>query len=1294
MRLIAFRWISACVLIAVSFQVLRADCTVTCTATVPAAATAGESVSFESHGTPCSCAGAASYHWTFGDGGDSTAQNPSHAYSSPGTYSWQLDVTADSTTCTKSGSIVVGNGAPVAGTYSGTTSAGLAFSLTVNASSQITGWNVSYANVCSSTGSTGTSTTCSIVNGAFSCGSASCIPFSTQTSISGNFPSSTTVSGTVTIKVQPGLSTCCTQTPTFTASNGGGGAALTAAASSDVSSGDAPLTVNFTGSATGGTGPYTYSWNFGDCTATSSTQNPSHVYAAGNWYAVLTVTDSVAATDDAVVPIGAVPVGITVTPTSGLVTTEAGGTATFSVVLQSAPDNDVTIQLDTSDATEGRISTDGVTQQSTLTLTFTNSNWNTPQVVTVHGQNDPTVDGNISYTIDTAASVSSDPSYNGIDPLNVSATNNDDDVAGVTVTPTTATVLESGTTDDFTVVLNTQPSDDVVIDLSSTDTGEVTVSPAQLTFTNGDWSAPKTVTVTGVDDVVADGDQQTVVSLTINQVATLDPNYDSVDPADVTVTTTDDDTLSIVSTNPIANEKAAPRGSNVQATASASINAATVTQTTFHVQGEQTGRIAGLYSASGPTFQLNPTNDLKPGELIRVTATSGIQSAAAIPMTPRVWQFTAATSTSTGAMMKTSSFQAGSTANVALGDVDGDGDLDAIFANSNTAPEQVWKNDGTGAFTQFATFGNGDTYDVALGDLDGDGDLDAFAGNRLSDDTIWLNDGTGIFTLHDSVSSDWTQDVALGDLDRDGDLDAILATNPGAFTVWLNDGTGDFSAHPTTPLIGTSGADAVTLGDIDGDGDLDALAAQGGGPERVWLNDGAGAFSPHATPSFGDYSSLDIALGDLDGDADLDVVVANSSSQPEAVWLNNGSGVFALHGSFGIGDSRAVLLGDLDGDGDLDAVVGNADGNETIWLNDGTGTFAAHAAVPGIAGGDGWGLALGDLDGDGDLDAIAGDAGAGANETLWLNERIIVAPISGLTTTEAGGTSSFNVLLGRAPTADVTIHLATSDATEGRVSSDGVTQQDSLDLTFTTANWSTPRTITVHGQNDALSDWNIPYTIVLSAATSSDPFYSGVNPHDVTATNLDDEPFGTPSFLTATASGTTTVELTWGSVAGATAYEVYRTTSVAIDYALVTSVSGVSFTDTGRAPDTTYLYKVRAMDGATPSPYSPVDAATTTAFTDPTLTSTTKVKADHVTELRTAINALHIAANLGPVSFTDPTVTALTIKRVHVVELRTALDAARSAIGLSALTYTDSTITTGSTTIKAAHVSELRAGTQ
>jgi len=113
--------------------------------------------------------------------------------------------------------------------------------------------------------------------------------------------------------------------------------------------------------------------------------------------------------------------GITVAPTSGLTTTENGGTVSFSVVLNTQPTADVTITLSSSDLTEGTISNN--------TLTFTNLNWNTSKSVTVTGVPDGIIDGNVSYSIVTNAATSSDANYNGINPSNVSVTNIDNGVS-------------------------------------------------------------------------------------------------------------------------------------------------------------------------------------------------------------------------------------------------------------------------------------------------------------------------------------------------------------------------------------------------------------------------------------------------------------------------------------------------------------------------------------------------------------------------------------------------------------------------------------------------------------------------------------------------------------------------------------------------------------------------------------------------------------------------------------------------------------------------------------------------
>ena len=232
-------------------------------------------------------------------------------------------------------------------------------------------------------------------------------------------------------------------------------------------------------------------------------------------------------------------VGIIVNPTSGLTTTEAGGTATFAVRLNTQPTADVTIGLSSSDTTEGTI--------SLSSLTFTTSNWDTAQTVTVTGVNDDLDDGDVAYTIVTAAAVSDDGNYSGLNASDVSVTNIDNETSVITVTPTSGlTTTEAGGTATFTIVLTSQPTADVTIDLTSSNTAEGTVTPASVNLTPANWNLPQTVTVTGVDDPQVDGNiTYTIVTA---PATSTDPNYSGRNASDVSVTNLDNDTAGITVT--------------------------------------------------------------------------------------------------------------------------------------------------------------------------------------------------------------------------------------------------------------------------------------------------------------------------------------------------------------------------------------------------------------------------------------------------------------------------------------------------------------------------------------------------------------------------------------------------------------------------------------------------------------------------------------------------------------------------------------------------------------------------
>ncbi|WP_158655317.1 T9SS type A sorting domain-containing protein [Flavivirga eckloniae] len=112
-------------------------------------------------------------------------------------------------------------------------------------------------------------------------------------------------------------------------------------------------------------------------------------------------------------------------------------------------------------------------------------------------------------------------------------------LSSFTVSTTALTIAENAGTDTFTVVLGGEPASNVVLDISSSDTDEATVSLAQLTFTNADWDAPQTVTVTGVNDVVTTNDVATI-TIAVNDASSNDA-FDSLADKTIAVTLTNDD---------------------------------------------------------------------------------------------------------------------------------------------------------------------------------------------------------------------------------------------------------------------------------------------------------------------------------------------------------------------------------------------------------------------------------------------------------------------------------------------------------------------------------------------------------------------------------------------------------------------------------------------------------------------------------------------------------------------------------------------------------------------------------
>ena len=169
-------------------------------------------------------------------------------------------------------------------------------------------------------------------------------------------------------------------------------------------------------------------------------------------------------------------------------------------------------------------------------LTFTTTDWNTPQTVTVSGTADSDT-ANESATVNLSASGGG---YGAV-AATVTVTVNDSDTAGLVVTPASLTISEDGT-GSFTVKLATQPTADVSVAVSSGDTGAVSVPSTALVFSTVNWGTAQAVTVSGVADADA-VDESVTVTATASSVG--DAEY-AGETAEVTVTVTDTDTAGVV----------------------------------------------------------------------------------------------------------------------------------------------------------------------------------------------------------------------------------------------------------------------------------------------------------------------------------------------------------------------------------------------------------------------------------------------------------------------------------------------------------------------------------------------------------------------------------------------------------------------------------------------------------------------------------------------------------------------------------------------------------------------------
>ncbi|MEO8034651.1 MAG: IPT/TIG domain-containing protein [Acidobacteriota bacterium] len=250
-------------------------------------------------------------------------------------------------------------------------------------------------------------------------------------------------------------------------------------------------------------------------------------------------------------------------------------------------------------------------------------------------------------------------------------------------------------------------------------------------------------------------------------------------------------------------------------------------------------------------------------------------------------------------------------------------------------------------------------------------------------------------------------------------------------------------------------------------------------------------------------------------------------------------------------------------------------------------------------------------------------------------------------------------------------------------------------VTITGSAFQTGATVTLGGTNatgvNVISATTIQATTaahgagIVAVVVTNPDFQSGTLAGSFTYASSPDIPTG----VLATAQTTTSVHVVWNAAAGATSYQIFRRAPGGGFTPLnTTTAPTTTFDDPTVTPNTAYAYRVRASNGSGVSGDSATDIATTILFANDPLTTGVVVQALHVTQLRSAIDAVRQLVPLGAAGYTNAAVPGVIVRGTHVTEMRSALDPALTALGMAAGGYTDSVLS--GVPIKAVHLQEVR----
>ena len=328
---------------------------------------------------------------------------------------------------------------------------------------------------------------------------------------------------------------------------------------------------------------------------------------------------------------------------------------------------------------------------------------------------------------------------------------------------------------------------------------------------------------------------------------------------------------------------------------------------------------------------------------------------------------------------------------IVIGDVNGDGHLDVLTANNGSNDLSVLLGDGQGGFSPLpgSPFPAGQApHLLVVGDVNGDGNLDAVLTSHDSNSiTVLLGNGRGHFS--EATGSPFVvvkrvrahnHGLALADFNADGNPDVATSNHAaGSVSVLLGDGHGGFNSAEGSPFTVGEGPYPLAVGDVNQDGRLDIVTPNlNGNSVTVLLGNGKGNFlpargSPYPVPP----RPYFVALGDLDSDGRLDLVTTHDETSTITVLMSNEKGEFSSASGPPIDTGRRgwkLTINDVNSDGWADLVMGTTGDAVTVLLGDGTRAFMAAPGSPFAVGRGPWSVAVADLNHDNKPDIVTANS--------------------------------------------------------------------------------------------------------------------------------------------------------------------------------------------------------------------------------------------------------------------------------------------------------------------------------